>query len=118
MTVLLREPGDERCRSILETADRLVISAATFAEAMIVAARKGVELEMAELFDNFGIEVIDVTRASARRVFAAYRQWGKGYHPAALNFGDCFSYEAAMTLGCPLLFVGGDFAKTDVESAT
>jgi ribonuclease VapC len=43
-----------------------------------------------------------------------YLQWGKGIHPAGLNFGDCFAYEVAKTHGCPLLYVGGDFAKTGI----
>lgn len=44
-------------------------------------------------------------------------QWGKGIHPAALNFGDCFSYEVAKEHGCPLLYVGSDFSETDIEGA-
>ena len=54
--------------------------------------------------------------AAARRVAGAYGRWGKGVHPAALNFGDCFAYETAKSHGCPLLFVGGDFAQTDIAS--
>ena len=46
----------------------------------------------------------------------AYRDFGKGNHPAALNFGDCFSYALAKTLGQPLLYKGRDFAQTDVAS--
>jgi ribonuclease VapC len=41
--------------------------------------------------------------------------WGKGVHPAGLNFGDCFAYEVAMEHGCRLLFVGTDFTQTNVE---
>jgi ribonuclease VapC len=48
----------------------------------------------------------------------AYRQLGKGRHPAGLDFGDCFSYALALALGEPLLFVGSDFGRTDVEAAT
>ena len=47
----------------------------------------------------------------------AYRLWGKGRHSAGLNFGDCFSYAAAKALDCPLLYVGEDFARTDLEAA-
>ena len=53
--------------------------------------------------------------SAARRIAEAYRQWGRGLHPAALNFGDCFAYEVAKEHACRLLFVGADFAKTDIE---
>jgi uncharacterized protein with PIN domain len=52
---------------------------------------------------------------SARRIAQAYERWGKGINPAALNFGDCFAYEVAKEHGGPLLFVGNDFAGTDIE---
>ena len=48
---------------------------------------------------------------------AAFRTYGKGRHPAALNFGDCFSYALAKISGEPLLFKGNDFSKTDIKSA-
>jgi ribonuclease VapC len=47
----------------------------------------------------------------------AFRQYGKGRHPAALNFGDCFSYALAQATGFPLLFKGNDFTKTDIQAA-
>jgi ribonuclease VapC len=46
-----------------------------------------------------------------------YSRWGKGVHPAGLNFGDCFAYDVAKQNDCPLLFVGDDFAKTDLLRA-
>ncbi len=55
-----------------------------------------------------------MTPASARRIAQAYQRWGKGVHPASLNFGDCFAYEVAKERGCSLLYVGKDFEKTDV----
>ena len=55
--------------------------------------------------------------ASARRIAGAYDKWGKGVHPAALNFGDCFAYEVAKEHDCPLLYVGEDFSQTDIEAA-
>jgi ribonuclease VapC len=64
-----------------------------------------------------GFEVVPVTEASARRIAAAHAQWGTVVHPAGLNFGDCFAYELARERDCPLLFVGADFSKTDVQSA-
>jgi len=72
---------------------------------------------MAQLLDGLPLHVEPVTEAFARRAAAAYAQWGRGVNPAALNFGDCFSYAVAKQYNCPLLYVGNDFAKTDVASA-
>jgi len=58
-----------------------------------------------------------VTEAFAQRVARTYQRWGKGVHPAALNFGDCFAYALAEERACPLLYVGGDFARTDIVAA-
>lgn len=68
----------------------------------------------ARLLDGLGFEIVPVTPAAARRVARAYASWGKGVHPAALNFGDCFAYEVAKAQGCRLLYVGEDFRRTDV----
>ena len=114
MSVLLREPETEECADALATNDRIVISAGTVAEALIVAGRRGLGSEMAELIEGLGLEVESVTLAAARRVAEGYAKWGKGLHPAGLNFGDCFAYEVAKTRDCPLLYVGDDFARTDV----
>jgi ribonuclease VapC len=61
-------------------------------------------------------EIVTVTPASARRITEAYQRWGRGLHPAALNFGDCFAYEVAREHACRLLYVGDDFEKTDIEA--
>ncbi len=116
MAILLGEPEAEACVAALERAEDPLLSAGTMAEALIVAARRNVGVEMARLIDGMAFEIVAVTSASARRIAIAYGTWGKGRHPAALNFGDCFAYELAKTRGCPLLYVGRDFARTDVES--
>jgi ribonuclease VapC len=117
MAIVLGEAAADACSKVLETEAELLISAGTVAEALIVAARRHVGEEMTRLIDGLGFEIVPVTPAAARRIAAAYGRWGRGIHPAALNFGDCFSYEVAMTQSCPLLFVGDDFSKTDVASA-
>jgi ribonuclease VapC len=68
------------------------------------------------LIDSFGFNVVPVTEDSASRIGVTYDRWGKGVNPAGLNFGDCFAYEVARRFGCPLLYVGNDFARTDIES--
>lgn len=117
MAIILNEAGADACAAALEGEDRLLISAGTVAEALIVATQRNVGEEMAQLFDGLGFEIVSVTPASARRIAQAYEQWGKGVHPASLNFGDCFAYEVAKEHGCRLLYVGEDFVPTDVEAA-
>ena len=117
MAIVLREAEADRCKAALEEEPDLLISAGTLAEALIVAARRNLVEEMNRLIDGLGFDIGLVTPASARRIAAAYARWGRGTHPAGLNFGDCFSYEVAKERSCPLLYVGEDFAKTDLESA-
>lgn len=117
MAIVLDEPEADGCIAALETAGDLIISAGTVAEALIVAARRNVGEEVQRLIDGLGFEIVSVTPAAARRVAQAYEKWGKGVHPAALNFGDCFAYEVARAHGCRLLYVGKDFNQTDVEPA-
>ena len=115
MAIVLNESEADACIAALEAEDNLLLSAATVAEALIVAARRNVGEEMERLIGGVGFEIVSVTSASAKRIAQAYESWGKGVHSAALNFGDCFSYEVAKEHGCRLLYVGGDFRKTDVE---
>jgi ribonuclease VapC len=117
MAIVLDEPQANACIAALETADEILISAATAAESLIVAARRGVHEEMQNLIANLGFNVISVTRASAERVAQIYSRWGRGIHPAGLNFGDCFAYDVAKENGCALLYIGDDFAQTDITAA-
>lgn len=117
MAILLDEPDAERCMACLEAADDIVLSAGTLAEALIVAGHRQVRSEMERLVAGLGLEVVAVTPAMARRVADAYARWGKGVHPAALNYGDCFAYALAEERRSPLLFVGEDFPRTDIAAA-
>lgn len=117
MAIVLNAPEADACAAAIEVADRLLISAGTVAEALIVAGRRNVLQEMDRLIDGLGLEVVAVTPGAARRIAEAYAAWGKGVHPAALNFGDCFAYVVAKDEGCPLLYVGGDFARTGIGCA-
>jgi ribonuclease VapC len=117
MAIVLNEPAADALATALEVEDRLLISAGTVAEALIVAGRRNVGEEVAQLVDGLGFEIINVTPASAQRIADAYATWGKGVHPAALNFGDCFAYEVAKEHDCPLLYVGEDFSRTDIRGA-
>lgn len=64
-----------------------------------------------------GLSVIDFTAAMTEHAIAAREAFGKGHHPAGLNFGDCLSYGAARYLQAPVLFVGDDFSRTDIARA-
>ena len=114
MAIVLGEPEADACIEALQADDELLISAGTVAEALIVADRRNIGAPMARLIDGLGFEIVTVTPAAARRIAQAYASWGKGVHPAALNFGDCFAYEVAQEHGCRLLYVGEDFRRTDV----
>ncbi len=116
MAVVQKEAQYRGCIDALSADPRILLSAGTAAEAMIVAFHRGLAAEMASLIEQVGIEIVPVTAAVSNRVAAAHARWGKGVHPARLNFGDCFAYEVAMHHACPLLFVGDDFARTDVTS--
>ena len=116
MAVLLDEEQTAACAEALTSNERIVMSAATVAEALIVAERRGLGAEMAALIDGLTLDVETVTLAVARRVAETYARWGKGIDPAGLNFGDYFAYDVAKTRDCPLLYVGADFARTDIRS--
>lgn len=114
------EPDAERIETALVTASRLFISAATLVEAGIVAERQNEESggrDLDLLVHRLQVEVVPVTHEQAELARSAYRRFGKGKHPAGLNFGGCFSYALARSLGEHLLFVGKDFSQTDVAAA-
>lgn len=117
MAILQREAGFETCMEAMEAERDLLISAGTLAEALVVAGRRGVDDEMNALVEDLGFTVAPLTTAGARRVASAYARWGKGVHPAGLNLGDCYAYVLAEEQGCPLLYVGDDFSRTDIRDA-
>ena len=120
IAILRREPEGPRLTERLLEAERPAISAANLVEAaMVIEGRGGREAGagLDHLIAEVGIEVAPVTAETARRARDAWRLWGKGRHPAALNFGDCFAYALAQERAEPLLFKGGDFFRTDVTPA-
>ena len=116
IAILLNEPEAEACIDLLAGDPEVLISAGTFAEALIVAGRRNVGDEMVRLIDGLAFEVVPVTADVARSVEEAYRRWGKGIDPAALNFGDCFAYALTKERECPLLCLGDDFRRTDLRT--
>ena len=96
------------------------MSVANALEASIVLeGRGGVAAgdELDAFLESTGINLAPVTAGQLVEARRAWRRFGKGNHPAGLNFGDCFAYALAETTGEPLLFKGDDFARTDIASA-
>lgn len=119
LAVVFQEPGFEKILEQMDTATALAAGAPTLAETGIVlAARLGVDAEglLERMLDELGIQEIPFGELHWREAVDAYRRFGKGRHPAALNFGDCMTYAVASLTGEPLLFVGGDFGLTDLEA--
>ncbi|HEX9158746.1 MAG TPA: type II toxin-antitoxin system VapC family toxin [Rhizomicrobium sp.] len=116
VAIILGEGVGIPCLAAIERETQLLMSAGTLAELLIVAARLRIADQILGFLESAEFEFVNVTREAAAAVGAAYRKWGKGFHPAALNFGDCFAYALAKQHACALLFVGNDFARTDVQS--
>lgn len=120
VAVLQEEPEAPRFARALAAAPKPRISAANWFGAAIVMDSKGnavAHLRFDQFFRRFGIGVEAVTPELAAAARLAYRAYGRGNHPARLNFGDCFAYALAKDRGEPLLFKGEDFARTDVTPA-
>jgi ribonuclease VapC len=121
IAILRREREWERFLVAVEDAPVCRISAANYLEASIVVDGKRDAVASREL-DSFlneaNVVISALDEAQARIAREAYRDFGKGSgHPAKLNFGDCFAYALAKTMGEPLLYKGSDFSYTDVASA-
>jgi ribonuclease VapC len=120
VAILRSEPAAPRLTAALDADPVRRMSAATLVETGIVMlTRYGEhgEREVDLFVQRAAIDVIAVSEEHAELARGAYRQYGKGRHPAGLNFGDCFSYALAAVLDEPLLFVGDDFSKTDIKVA-
>ncbi|MDE0047854.1 MAG: type II toxin-antitoxin system VapC family toxin [bacterium] len=98
---------------------RRMSAVALLEAAMVIEGRGGAPAGQAldAVLEKASIELVAVTAEHAIAARRAWRRFGKGNHPAALNFGDCFAYALAETTGEPLLFKGSDFALTDVRAA-
>lgn len=101
-------------------APRRFMSAATILELSIVIEARLGDAGAAELdlwLHKAGVEIVPVDSDQIAIARRAWRHFGKGRHPAGLNYGDCFSYALAKTRGEPLLFKGDDFSRTDIAAA-
>ena len=120
VAILLNEPDAASIASAIEAHSPRLLSAASLLEAsMVVETRKGEaggqELDLFVYRASIEIVPVDAEQAEIARI--AWRQYGKGRHPAGLNYGDCFVYALAKISDAPLLFKGTDFAQTDIRVA-
>lgn len=118
VAILQDEPERGGFNEAIEAADRRSMSVVSFVEAsMILETRFGPDgvraLDL--VIAKAGIELVPVDAEQAHAARIAFRAYGKRRHPAGFNFGDCFAYALARTLGEPLLFKGSDFSLTDVD---
>ena len=117
VALLGMEPEAARLAAAIEAdGTRLISAASVFEAAVVIESRYGPDggRELDLLIAKAGLSVEPVTAQQAEIAREAWRRFGKGRHPANLNFGDCFSYALARVTGEPLLFKGTDFTQTDV----
>ena len=119
VAILLEEEEAPAFRAKIESARRALVSAVSTVELTAVAGHDEALSAAARSFlrEPF-VTVEPVDRGQATIAIDAYRRFGKGRHPAALNLGDVFSYALARRRGLPLLFKGDGFSRTDIPSAT
>jgi len=120
IAVVRREPEGERFLRIMYEAFPLRVAASTVVEASVVMlSRFGDDglSDLESLLRETSVEIMPFTAIQAKLAIDAFRRYGKGRHPAGLNFGDCFSYALAKATGEPLLFKGDDFSQTDIKRA-
>ena len=119
IAVMMRETEADSIRMALETTPTRSMTAGNYLEcAMVMAGRRlGGREDLDEWLALRRIEVVPVDRDLAALAADAFATYGRGRHPAGLNYGDCFSYALAKSLRAPLLYKGEDFARTDIASA-
>jgi len=117
LAILLDEPERRPFNEALEAADSRALSVATLVEvSIVIESRFGAEglRDLDAFIDRarIALSVVDLEQAHVAR--RAFGRFGKGRHPAGLNYGDCFAYALAMVRGEPLLYKGEDFSQTDI----
>ena len=118
IAIALAEHNVDLLTAKLLTTERRYIGAPSVLEAEIVLAQRAPNAPVnaiAELMQTLAIEEVAFTHAMRERSYNAWQTFGKGRHPAALNYGECMSYGVASALSLPLLFIGNDFVRTDIQ---
>jgi ribonuclease VapC len=119
IAILLNEPERDSLIDSLSREQSLIMSAVNYYEAAVVALGRLGEPglnKLRELVESSGIAISPFDAVQADLAIRAYQMFGKGIHPAGLNFGDCPAYALAKSTGGTLLFVGSDFLRTDIQT--
>jgi len=120
VAVMTTEDDELQFVERMALADKRVINSAVYWEVAVNLAKKrgltvaNAKLDLNDFLSRLDIEIVSIPPEAASVAVDAYDRFGKGRHPAALNFGDCLSYASAKVLNQPLLFKGNDFALTDL----
>ena len=119
VAIVLAEPEAQQFAELMRHQSVHVSAANVLEAAMVVESRQGPDAtrDLEVLLAAYRAHVVPVDADLTWVAHRAWRRFGKGRHPASLNFGDCFSYALAKTQDAPLLYKGVDFAQTDVRSA-
>jgi len=120
IAVVFREKEHEELEETMSEVESLSIGAPTLFETAMVAIglyeERGHDL-VAHFLEERGVEIIPFEERHWEIAVDAFDRYGKGRHPARLNLGDCMTYASARVADEPLLFIGNDFAKTDIAPA-
>ncbi len=120
LAIIFDEPEEPRILAAMVGAPVLRMSVANWVEAaMVVDSRQNprAKARFEDLIEELRIQLVPVSVEMAYRCRVAHADYGRGVHPARLNYGDCFAYALAKESREPLLFKGDDFAQTDIEPA-
>ena len=120
VSIQIEEPGFQTLFRKINEAPKVVIGAPIlFEAAMVLSARTGTDARfpLSRALRQLGVAIIPFTEEHYEEAVTAFLRYGKGRHPAGLNFGDCMSYAIARVSGQPLLYTGTDFSKTDIQAA-
>ena len=120
ISILLEEPGHEALLQKAGIAEAVFVGAPTALETTMVLSvrfRRDARPMLSGFLRRMNAEIIDFSEDHYEAAMSAFLRFGKGRHPAALNFGDCIAYALASVSGLPLLYAGNDFSRTDVQSA-
>ena len=120
VAILLQEPQQESLLDKLEPASLRIVSAPIMVEAAVVLThhlKEDTERTLSRFLRTFSVEVVPFVDVHWIEAAKAVLRFGKGHHPAGLNLGDCMTYATAKVAGFPLLCLGNDFSKTDLELA-
>jgi ribonuclease VapC len=118
IAMIMREMVEERYVAAMRVAATPLLSAANYVEcAMVLSRFADGRQELDEWIDHFDVDIVPVDRLQAQLAADAFVRFGRGRHPARLNYGDCFAYALAASRNIPLLYKGNDFGQTDIVSA-